>query len=125
MVTPNLQRLIYSDEELKDTKLLSHYSICAGSTILVSVPQKLLVKLLNGNFIPVTIHVDKTVAALKSKLKPQSGIAPNHQQLFCNGEVLEDQRTILSYYLNAKSLLILCKSMPIEFSQNVRVEMQR
>ena len=130
MVTPSLQRLIYNDEELKETELLSHYSICANSTILVNVPQKLLVKLLNGNFISATIHLDETVSALKSKLKPESGIEPNHQQLFYNGEVLEDRRTILSYNLSTKSLLILCKSLSVEnisprMLGNVRVEVQR
>ena len=109
MASPSLQRLIYNDKDLKETRLLSYYSICADSTILVSVPQKLLVKLLNGNFIPATIHPDETISALKSKLKPESGIEPNHQQLFCNGEVLEGRHTILSYRLSMKSLLILCK----------------
>ena len=109
MVSPSLQRLIYNDKELKETQLLSRYFICANSTIYVSVPLKLQVKMLNGNFIPATIHPDETVSALKSKLKPESGIEPNHQQLFCNGEVLEDRCTIFSYHLSTKSLLILCK----------------
>ena len=109
MVSPSLQRLIYNDKELKETQLLSRYSICANSTIHVSVPLKLQVKMLNSNFIPATIHPDETVSAFKSKLKPESGIEPNHQQLFCNGEVLEDRRTIFSYHLSTKSLLILCK----------------
>ena len=116
MVTPCLQRLIYNDKELKQNELLSHYSICAGSTILCEcIPEDTLVrvKLLNGKSIPIKIHLNAKIATLKSKLKPQSGIEPDHQQLFCDGQLLEDGRTIRSYHLNASSPLILGKFIPI------------
>ena len=112
MVTPCLQRLIYNDKELKQSKPLSHYSICAGSTIFCEcIPEDTLVrvKLLNGKSIPIKIHLNAKIATLKSKLKPQSGIEPDHQQLFCDGQLLEDRRTIRSYRLNASSPLILGK----------------
>ena len=112
MVTPSLQRLTYNNKELKQTKPLSHYSICAGSTINCEwIPEDTFVrvKLLNGDCIPITIHLNKKIATLKSKLEPQSGIEADHQQLFCDGQLLEDRRTIRSYRLNGNSQLILCK----------------
>ena len=122
MVTPCLQRLVYNDKELKQSEPLSHYSICAGSTISCEcIPEDTLVrvKLLSGKSISVTIPLNEKIATLKSKLKPQSGIEPDHQQLFCDGKVLEDQRTIRSYHLNASSSLILSKFTAYKTIRNI------
>ena len=122
MVTPSLQRLIYNDKELKQSEPLSHYSICAGSTIFCEcIPEDTLVrvKLLSGKSISITIHLNAKIATLKSKLKPQSGIEPDYQQLFCDGQLLEDRRTIRSYHLNASSSLILGKFTAYKTVRNI------
>ena len=124
MVTPSLQRLTYDDKELKQTKPLSHYSICAGSTINCEwIPEDTFVrvKLLNGERIPITIHLNEKIATLKSKLEPQSGIEAGHQQIFCDGQLLEDRRTIRSYRLNGNSQLILCKFTPYKTVRNTGI----
>ena len=119
MVTPSKQRLMYKNECLHDSRPLSYYSIHQDCIIEVTTPTKLSVKSLGGNMISVSVYPDETVTMLKLKLECESKIEPNRQQLYCNGELLEDSRILTSYNLNSQSLILLCKLITFKIDNYV------
>ena len=110
MPPPSQQRLTYNDSPLEDSQILNEFgSLKTSNSVVVSIPQQVLVRCSDGTAITIGVHTTDLVIVLKRWIYKKTGTEPDKQLLFYNGNVMDDDCTIKSYKIYANSLLQLCK----------------
>ena len=113
LAPPCKQRLLLNNEIMKESHSLSFYSIPPNNIITLCVLIKVRINAFNRKeLIKIKIFEEETVESLKSKIQKKDGVEPARQQLYCEGLLLEDGRTMASYGIVEDSLIELSKSLP-------------
>lgn len=100
-------------------EIVSNYTIQEESTVHLTIQpleQLSMTCTLSETANPVVVEVlpDTTVSTITVELLVREAqIEPNRQKLFCNGELLEDVRTLTSCDLNSQSHIFLCKFLKV------------
>ena len=117
MSSPSQQRLHLDNTLMVDS---AHLRECGleyrGTyTIVVSLPKRIYVSSSTGSTFETQVDSFEKVEALKRLVQKRTSVAPNRQQLFYGGKLLEDGQTIASYKFVADPLLHLCKCISFNF----------
>ena len=101
------QELLFAGKVLRDKRTLSDYNIQEESTIhLISVFGKIDIFIkTNGRTIPLEIEASDSIGRVKAIIQNQVGYSPREQQLTFCGKLLEDQRTLDDYSIQAGCIL--------------------
>ena len=111
MSSPSQQRLYLNNTLIVDSAQLSECRLqyYGTDTIVVSFPVRIHIRSLTGSTFETQVHSCEKVEALKRLMQKKTSVAPNRQQLFYGGKLIEDGQTIASYKFVADPLLHLCK----------------
>jgi len=102
------QELIFNGVKLNDENTLSSYGIKNESTIHLVSNYKLYVKQVNGDpDLKIEFSLQDTVLDLKHKIKHETGIDENKQQLVYSGKILTDSVSLGRYGIENGSTLHL------------------
>ena len=76
---------------------------------MVSLPKRIYVSSSTGSTFETQVHSSEKVEALKRLVQKKTSVAPNRQQMFYGGKLIEDGQTIASYNFVADPMLHHCK----------------
>ena len=118
MSSPSQQRLHLDNTLMVDSAQLSEYGLeyTGTYTIVARLPKKVYVSSSTGSTFETQVDSCEKVEALKRLMQKKTSVAPNRQQLFYGGKLLEDGQTIASYKFVADPLLHLCKCISLTFN---------
>jgi len=111
-VPVSIQQLYFSGTQLTDSKTLLYYNIKNGSTLQIALrvmggSMQILVQTQTGRIIALDVELHDTIQDVKTKIKLDKGIRPDHQVLFYQGKPVEDTRTLSDYNIRDGSVLML------------------
>ncbi len=72
---------------------------------------KIYVKTLTGKTLTFYVEPSDTILKVKLKVQDEEGIPPNEQKMVFAGKVLEHDRTLADYNINAESYLHIVLSL--------------
>ena len=111
------QRLVYEGRELEDEKQLHDYHIVPGRTLYLyhhlSTEIRVRVRTPSGEVVPVMVERQDTVQSVKSRLEDRLGAPQEHQQVFFQGQSLENHVTLSQYGIQDRSEVKLVVMVPI------------
>ena len=107
----HMQLLTYNSEQLEDSRRLSDYNIPAKSTLhLLILPEQsmpIFVETEAGKTITLEVKHNDTIANIKADIQDNEGVPPDQQRLMFKNMVLEDEKTLNYYNINAKETVYL------------------
>jgi len=110
-IPPDKQRLVFGNEELKDSLSLSDYNIRNKSVLqLIVIPLhlRISVKTLIGTTIVLQVEPSDTVSMVKDKIKEVEEIPPGPLlSLVYDGKCLNDKLALYQYNIQEDSILYL------------------
>ena len=104
---PSKQRLLLNNIIMRESRSLSFYSIPPNIIVTLSLQKRVFVKTFNGRTVKIKIYPEEKVETLKLKIEAKDQVEPIQQQLFYNGRLLKDEKTIASYDLIEDPLIEL------------------
>lgn len=109
-ISPEQQRLTCAGWVLTDGYTLRSYNMPSGVLFHLEFVFAVCIKLHTGErsiAIPVVIEATDSMQALKCKIHEKEGIRPNQQQLFFDGEELDDRHRLSDYNIHRGAVLQL------------------
>ena len=111
-ISADLQRLIFADKQLDDTRRLSDYNIQNDSTVFSVLKlrnsMQIHIKTITGKVITFKIKVSDTIWDIKAKIQNKGGIPIDQQELIYAGKKLKNERILLDYNIqNEEPTLVL------------------
>ncbi|KAC9962368.1 hypothetical protein E3N88_45029 [Mikania micrantha] len=105
------QALIFNKEVLGDNGTLFDFNIITKSTLILMRRSRgfmhVFIKSFTGDTISLKVKPLDTIESLKSKIKNESGVPSDEQELVYNGMVLHDKDTLADFHINKESTLTL------------------
>ena len=106
-IPPDQQQLFLAGDQLEDDHTLNDYNI-QNETTLDLVFHIIYVKAaLTGHTISLRVELSDTIDCVKVKIQEKVGIPSDVQQLFFDGDQLEDCHTLNDYHIQNKTTLNL------------------
>ena len=68
---------------------------------------QIFVKFTSGKILTLEVEPTDSIDSIKQKVQEREGIPPNRQQLFFNGQRLEEGKTLSDYNIQKESILDL------------------
>ncbi|KAJ1287487.1 hypothetical protein BS78_02G013700 [Paspalum vaginatum] len=110
------QCLIFDKKQLEDDHTLADHNILMDSTLLLvlrSFPtgtMRIFTRMQTGRALTLYVESSYTVHTVKVMLYEKEGISPIQQRLICNGQQLEDRRTLADCNIQNDSTIhmVLC-----------------
>jgi ubiquitin C len=105
-ISPEMQILIFTTNELKDNLTLLDYKIQEESTIHL-IFNKIYVKSIKGKNIELNFQPSDSIKNIKDKIHKIEGIPPDQQSLMFSGKELKENLTLSEYNIQRGSTLHL------------------
>ncbi|XP_073670912.1 uncharacterized protein [Paramisgurnus dabryanus] len=94
-----------------DSKTLSSYNLCSGSTVMVlvqkTIPIQVFVKNEKGITHSYDVDADETVGDLQRKIFNKERTPLDQQRLVCDGKQLEPDKMLQDYNITSKSSIYM------------------
>lgn len=103
----DLQRLKFDGLDMMDLDTLDDYGVKPETALQLIRRFKIHVDTLSGGNIPVITDGDCTIRSLKELIHRRRGVPPEHQRLTYDHQLLEDDRTLSHYSIEAECRLSL------------------
>ena len=109
MPPPSQQRLTYRGSPMEDNQILDEFGFEPSDSVVVSIPQRLVVRCHDGSIVDIDMHLTDKIIVLKRLICKKTAIDPNKQQLYYNGRLMDDEYTVERYTHSTKSMIQLCE----------------